>query len=100
MQVPIDNLEKWELVLDTVDKDTIPLDCCKKVLFKLKGGKQKTVNLTKLRANGLGLEDIELVITKTMFDMRKDILNMDFVIDVQSVAEYIQPMTDKLLEKF
>ena len=70
-----------------------------KILFKLKGGKQKTINLKKLRDSGLKLEEIEVAITRNMFDMQKDIVNMDFVIDVRSVADYIQPITDQLLEK-
>ena len=99
MQVPVDDIEKWELVLNGVDKDAIPLDCVKKILFKLKGGKQKTINLKKLRDSGLELEEIEIVITRSITDLQDDIVNMDFVIDVQSVAAYIQPLTDKLLEK-
>lgn len=99
MQVPVDNIEKWELVLNSVDKDTIPLDCVKKILFKLKRGKQKTINVKKLRDSGLEIEELEVVITRSMTEMRDDIVNMDFVIDVQSVAEFIQPITDKLLEK-
>lgn len=99
MQVPVDDIEKWELVLNGVDKDSIPLNCVKKILFKLKAGKQKTINLKKLRDNGLELDEIEVVITRSMIDLQDDIVNMDFVIDVQSVSNYIQPLTDKLLEK-
>jgi len=99
MQVPVNDIEKWELVLNGIEKDTVPLDCVNKILFKLKGGKQKTINLKKLRDSGLKLEEIEVAITRNMFDMQKDIVNMDFVIDVRSVADYIQPITDQLLEK-
>ena len=99
MQVLTDSIEQWEDLISTVDKDQIPIDCVKKVLFKLKGGKQKTINLNTLRKQGLELEEIETVVTRTMFDMSSDIENMDFIIDVQTVADYIQPLTDKLLGK-
>jgi hypothetical protein len=99
MQLKVDNVDKWEDVLASVDKDQIPIDCVKKILFKLKGGKQKTINLKKLRDSGLELEEIEIVVTRSMFDLQKDIINMDFVIDVQTVADHIQPLTNKLLEK-
>ena len=99
MQVPVNDIEKWELVLSSIEKDTIPLDCVKKVLIKLKGSKQKTINLKKLRDSGLEFEEIEIVVTRAMYDFQDDIVNIDFVIDVQSVAAYIQPLTDKILEK-
>lgn len=99
MQLPADRIEQWEHLIETVDKDQIPIDCVKKVLFKLKGGKQKTINLNTLRTQGLEIEEIETVVTRTMIDMGSDIVNMDFVIDVQIVADTIQPYTDKLLGK-
>ena len=99
MLLKVDEVEKWELLLEDVDKDSVPLDCVKKILFKLKGGRQKTINLKKLRDNGLQLEEIETVITRSMLDLKDDIVNMDLVIDIKIVADYVQPLTDKLLEK-
>jgi hypothetical protein len=93
-----DNTEQWEDVLKDISKDTIPIDCVKKVLFKLKGGKQKTINLVRLKKEGLELEEIETVITRTIIDMDSKIINMDFVIDIQAVAELVEPMTNKLLK--
>jgi hypothetical protein len=99
MQLKVDTIDKWEDVLAGVNKDQIPIDCVKKILFKLKGGKRKTINLSTLRKQGLELEEIEVVITRSMVELNKQIENMDFVIDVNSVADYIQPLTDQLLEK-
>ena len=99
MQLKVDTVDKWEDVLAGVDKDRIPIDCVKKILFKLKGGKRKTINLSTLRKQGLELEEIEVVVSRSMIELNKQIVNMDFVIDVNSVAKYIQPLTDQLLEK-
>jgi len=99
MQLAIDSTAQWEDLIKTVDKDQIPIDCVKKVFFKLRGGKQKTINLASLRKQGLELEEIETVITRTMMDMSNDIVNMDFIIDVDTVREYVQPMTNTLLGK-
>lgn len=99
MQVKVDTTEQWEDLISTVVQDQVPIGCVKKVMFKLKGGKQKTINLNTLRKQGLELEEIETVITRSMLDLREDIVNMDFVIDVNRVAEYVQPLTDKILEK-
>jgi len=99
MQLKVDITEQWEDLISTVVQDQVPIGCVKKVLFKLRGGKQKTINLQTLRKQGLEIEEIETVITRSMFDLKDDITNMDFVIDVNRVAEYVQPLTDKILEK-
>ena len=49
MLVEVDKINDWEQVLSTVDKDQVPIHCVKKVIFKLKGAKQKTINLERLR---------------------------------------------------
>ena len=58
MRLRVDEIEKWEEVVSSVDKDHIPIDCVKKVTIKLKGNRQKTVNLEILRRNGLDIEEI------------------------------------------
>jgi len=89
---------QWEDIVNKVDKDQVPINCVKKVLFKLRHGKQKTINLDKLRKEGLDLEDIETVVTQKMISMSKDIVTMDFVIDIDAVKDTVQPITDELLK--
>lgn len=97
MHLVLDHIEKWEDVISTVDKEHIPIDCVKKMTIKLKGKRQKTINLESLRKNGLDFEEIEIVIARTMGELHKNIVNVDFVIDVSSVAKHVQPETDRLL---
>ena len=91
-------LEKWNEVIESIDQDMIPIDCVKKVVFKLRGGKQRTINLTKLRNQGLHIEDIEVVVNRQLLEFSKDIVNLDFIIDVAAVAKQIEPFTKKYLE--
>jgi hypothetical protein len=97
MQIKVDDIEKWEDVVSSVDKEHIPIDCVKKVILKLVGNRQKTINLETLRRNGLDVEDIEGVVARAMADRGRTIINVDFVIDVKTVAQHIQPYTDKIL---
>lgn len=99
MQLKVDDIAKWEEVLSSVEKDHIPIDCVKKITIKLKGNRQKTINLETLRRNGLDIEEIESVVSRTMAELGRQIDNVDFVIDVKSVANHVQPMTDKILSK-
>lgn len=99
MRLRLDEIEKWEDVISSVDKEHIPIDCVKKITLKLKGNRQKTINLESLRRNGLDIEEIECVVSRTMSEYGSRVDNVDFVIDVKSVARHIQPVTDKFLSK-
>ncbi len=41
MQLNDDFLDQWEHIIATVNKTDVPLECIKKVVIKLKGGKTK-----------------------------------------------------------
>jgi len=94
----IDQVAQWNEVIQSIDQDMIPIDCVKKVVFKLQDGKQRTINLSRLRKQGLHIEDIERVVNRQLGEFGKDIRNLDFVIDVHAVAEQIEPLTQKYLE--
>ena len=69
MTLAVSKLEKWKQVIDSIDQEMIPIDCVKKVVFKLEDGTQKTINLGTLRKQGLDIEDIEVVVNKNMGTM-------------------------------
>ena len=98
MQLCADQLQKWEEVIKGIDQDMIPISCVKKVVFKLRGGKQRTINLIKLRNQGLHIEDIETTVNRQLVEFSKDIVNLDFIIDIAAVAKQIEPFTKKYLE--
>ena len=101
MDIPYSKLDKWKMVIDTIDQDMIPIDCVKKVIFKLKNGKQKTLNLSTLRKQGLDIEDIEVVVNKNMSSITdRGIAKLDFVVDVNAVAARIEPLTKRYLDKW
>tara|TARA_B100001057_G_scaffold268905_1_gene269085 strand:+ start:8247 stop:8552 length:306 start_codon:yes stop_codon:yes gene_type:complete len=100
MDIPFTKLEKWKQVIDSIDQEMIPIDVVKKVVFKLEDGKQKTINLSTLRKQGLDIEDIEVVVNKNMTTItNKGIVKLDFVVDVNAVADRIEPLTKGYLEK-
>jgi hypothetical protein len=99
MQLSDDFLDRWERIIADVNKTDIPLECIKKVVIKLKGGRQKTINLHTLKKQGLDLEEMEAMLTRTFNEMDHEIHDVDFVVDVEAVADLVQPETDKLLDK-
>ena len=99
MQPNDDFLNQWELIINDVSKTDVPLECIKKVVIKLAGGRQKTINIQTLVKQGLSLEEIENMLTRTFTELDPVIRDVDFVVDISAVAQIVQPETDKLLGK-
>jgi hypothetical protein len=99
MQIIDTFLDQWENIIDGVNKTDVPLECIKKVVVKLAGGRQKTINVHSLLKQGLELEEIETMLTRFFTDHDKEIRDVDFVVDITAVANLVQPETDKLLGK-
>lgn len=99
MQLSNEFLEKWEHILDEVNITEVPLECIKKVIIRLHNKRQKTVNLHTLKRQGLDFDEIETVLNRTLTELGDEVYDVDFMVDVASVAALVQPETDKLLEK-
>lgn len=91
--------EKWEHILEDVEKSKIPIQFLKKLVIKLEGRKQHTVNVQTLLKQGLEPEEIEEVVNRKLYELDDDITNIEFILNVESIAETVQPETDKLLGK-
>jgi len=91
--------EKWEHILEDVEKSKIPIQFLKKLVIKLEGRKQHTVNVQTLLKQGLEPEEIEEVVNRKLYELDEDITNIEFILNVESIAETVQPETDKLLGK-
>lgn len=92
-------LDQWEHIINTVNKTDVPIECIKKVVVKLAQGRQKTINIHNLIKQGLALEEIENMLTRYFRDNDDIIKDVDFIVDINSVAHIIQPETDKLLNR-
>jgi len=99
MQLNDDFLTKWEHIVNDVNKTDVPLECIKKIVIKFKNGRQRTVNLHTLQRQGLDLEEVEKLLNRTFSEEHDNIRDVDFVVDITSVANLVQPETDKLLDK-
>jgi cupin superfamily acireductone dioxygenase involved in methionine salvage len=99
MQPNDDLITQWEHIIEGVNKTDVPLECIKKVVIKLAGGRQKTINLHSLLRQGLQLEEVETMLTRYFQEHDHEIRDVDFVVDISAVANLVQPETDKLLGK-
>lgn len=94
-----DQLRHWERLISEVTATEVPLECIKKVLIKLEGGRQRTINLHTLRRQGLSFDEIETALIRTLTELGSEMKNLEYVIDAATLAEMLQPATDQLLKK-
>lgn len=99
MQHNDDFLTHWERIVSEVNKTDVPLECIKKVVVKLQGGRQKTINVHSLVRQGLDIGEVENMLNRFFNENNDQIRDVDFVVDVTAVANLVQPETDKLLGK-
>lgn len=92
-------VEKWEHILEDVEKNKIPVQFIKKLIIKLEGKRQQTINIEKFLAQGLSPEQIEDAVSRKLQELDDLIVSVEFILNVQSIADTVQPETDKLLGK-
>jgi hypothetical protein len=90
-------IQKWENLLHDVDKQKVPVEFIKKIVLKLVGKRQKTINIERLLDQGLDPEHIEDIISRKIMEFDEDVIGIEFALNVQSIAEIVQPETDRLL---
>ena len=98
MQLSDEFIEQWDHIISGVDKTEVPLECINKIVIRLQGGRQKTINLARLKRDGFDLEEIESVLTRNLVELGDLVRDIDFLVDVNAVARLVQPDTDKLLK--
>lgn len=92
-------IQKWEHIIEDVEKNKIPVHFIKKLVIKLQGKRQQTINIQKFLDQGLDPDQIEDVVSRKLTELDDMIVGVEFVLNVQSIADAVQPETDKLLGK-
>ena len=90
-------IEKWEHILEDVEKNKIPVQFIKKLVIKLEGKKQQTLNIEKFLSQGLDPDQIEEVVSRKLQELDDSVVGVEFLLNVQNIADAVQPETDKLL---
>lgn len=90
--------QKWEHIVDGVEKTKIPVEFIKKLIIKLTGRRQRTINIKSLFNQGLECDEIEMVIMRKLEEYDDDMIGIEFVLDIEGIAEIVQPEIDDLLK--
>lgn len=94
-----DHLSKWEQLLDSVEKKHVPVQFIKKIIVKMLGKKQQTINIQNLLKQGLEPSEVEEVVSRKLYELDPVIVSVEFILNVETIAEVVQPETDKILGK-
>ncbi len=92
-------IKQWEHIIDDVDKQKIPIEFISKLVIKLEGKRQQTINVKRFLNQGLAPEQIEEAVSRKLQEYDDLITSVEFVLNIESIAETVQPETDKLLSK-
>ncbi len=89
--------EKWEHIIQDVEKSKIPVEFIKKLIVKLQGRRQRTINVRLLLEQGMEPDEIEEAISIKLEEYDDEMISIEFVLDIENIAEIVQPETDNLL---
>jgi hypothetical protein len=98
MQLSDEFLDQWDHIISSVEKTDVPVECLNKIILRLSDRRQRTINILKLRKQGLDYDGIEQVLSAHFEQYEEDIQDVEFILDIGAVAQLIQPETDKLLK--
>lgn len=90
--------EKWERLLKEVTKEEVPIHVLRYITVNLKDGTSVDVNISQMLEEGADPAVVERIINTKLAALDSVIENVDFHINVNSVAKVIQPFTDNLLK--
>ena len=93
-----DWLARWEEIVDQVEKDHVPIEFVKKIVFRLTPNRRKTINFNVLKKQNLDIDDINAVVERFINANEEQITSMEFILDIEAVAQVLQPETDRLLK--
>lgn len=89
--------QRWENIIEDVEKTKIPVEFIKKLILKLEGRKQRTINIRSMINQGFDSEGIEEAVSRKLEEFDSEMIGIEFILDIEGVAEVVQPETDKML---
>ena len=90
--------KKWEEIVDDVDKIKIPVQFIKKLIIRLENRRKKTLNIQSLIKSGHDPDEIEEIIAEKLRELDHEMNSIEFILDIENIAETVQPTTDDLLK--
>ena len=89
---------KWEHLIDSVEKTKIPVEFIRKLVLRLEGRRQRTINIKAMLDQGFEGEEIEEAVSRKLEEYDDSMISIEFILDIEGIAATVQPETDKILK--
>ena len=97
-RLKINSKDRRERLLNEVNKDRVPISVLQCITVNLKDGTSVDIDVEELLEEGADPEVIEIIISEKLEELDDIIRDVDFHINIRSVANVVQPFTDNLLK--
>ena len=97
-RINIDSRDRWKSILKTVSKDEVPVAMIQTVTVNLIDGTRVEIDIRELIAEGYDNDEIESMLNNRLKKLDEIIKDVDFFINIDSVASTVQPVTDDILK--
>jgi hypothetical protein len=91
--------KKWAHIIEDVDKHTIPIEFIKKLIVKLQGRRQHTINVEKLLKQGMFTDTVEDVVSRKLIELDEQVVSIEFILNIETIAQAVEPETEKILNR-
>ena len=97
-RINVDSRDRWKQILKTVAKDEVPVNMIQMVTVNLIDGTRVEINILDLLDEGYANQEIEEMLNTRLKKLDEIIKDVDFFINIDSVAKTVQPVTDDILK--
>lgn len=97
-RIKINERERWEQIVKGINKKEIPVTLLDHVVVNLMDGTQVAVNIRELLDEGQDPDELEKMLNTRLNALDSIIKDVDFHINLDSVARAVQPVTNDLLK--
>lgn len=97
-RINVDARDRWKQILKTVAKEEVPVSMIQMVTVNLIDGTRVEINILDLLDEGYANQEIEEMLNSRLKKLDEIIKDVDFFINIDSVAKTVQPVTDDILK--
>lgn len=90
--------EKWNRILKNVEKKEVPVTLLDSINVNFIDGTVVSIDIKELLQEGMSPEEIEGMLNEKLRDLDHIIRDVDFFVNIDDVANTVQPITDNFLK--
>jgi hypothetical protein len=97
-RINVDARDRWKQILKTVAKEEVPVNMIQMVTVNLIDGTRVEISILDLIDEGFENSEIEEMLNSRLKKLDEIIKDVDFFINIDTVAKTVQPVTDDILK--